>query len=674
MKSIRDVVLELVRPGPAHNQLLSPLTTYIALCGGNSPINVHMPFEHHQLLMRIQRLRYELAVGTPTEAQIAQRQAELQDMGKLLGDVLGEIPALLAELSRARCDGGKLAHVRLSLSATELSMVPFETALSPAGFPGNGAPLFLQSHTPVCITREIRRGQQLPLQWNQSPKILFVFASPPGLAPVPAEAHLSALRDAITPWVKIKDTPEENWEEIKKLLTVLPDASLQEIREHCVREHYTHVHILAHGDQFDNAGDRRFGVALCKDGDKSSWDVVDGESLAIALTYKSASGNAKFPPTVVSLATCDSGNVNSVITPGGSIAHELHAAGIPWVIASQFPLWMKASILMARELFSGLLEGIDPRWVLYTLRLKLRTDCPTTHDWASIVAYATVPPDFENQVKQFRDQQTRDKISVQLDRLDDLFGVNKPFDPTFKPGDVQIAELKSLKKSMRKTIDCWLREADDDPNQRFKVVASDRLGFSGACEKRIGIAYQLVHQSYPDDPRYSDAEKAYLDAYRMSREHYLQAVEANPTSSWPITQFLAMHAVPKAGKEELTPFEIPVQDWHFIGTRLASTEIDTPRGAYARADLVELQILGSFYNSPFDANAAKEQIKKYLKALKIRRDCDRIPVIALRRQLLRYQGYWKDKRWDDLVESALATLNDDAPGEDMANEMSTASG
>ncbi|MCK7492772.1 MAG: hypothetical protein MZW92_15495 [Comamonadaceae bacterium] len=40
---------------------------------------------------------------------------------------------------------------------------------------------------------------------------------------------------------------------------------------------------------------------------------------------------------VVSLASCNSGNVGSVAGAGASIAHALHEAGIPMVVAGQFP-------------------------------------------------------------------------------------------------------------------------------------------------------------------------------------------------------------------------------------------------------------------------------------------------------------------------------------------------
>ena len=653
MKTVHDVVLELVRPGPAHNQLLSPLTPYVALCGGGSPVSVHLPFEHQQLLTRIQRLRYEVESGPATDAQIAQRQAELHELGEILGNVLGEIPTLLAELSRVRCSGGKLAHLRLSLSASELGMVPFETALSPAGFPGNGSPLFLQSHTPITITREIRRGQALPLNWNRPPRILFAFASPPGLAPVPAEAHLRAIRDALDPWVKIRDEPQQSVEELKKLLTVLPDASLQEIREQCNRENYTHVHILAHGAPFNHGGDRHFGLALCRHDDNSLWEVVDGESLAIALTGRSTSCATQEAPSLVSLATCDSGNVGSVITPGGSIAHDLHTAGIPWVIASQFPLWMKASTLAVGELFGNLLAGADPRSVLYDLRRRLRTDCPATHDWASIVAYATLPPDFESQLTGFRDAQMRACLSVKLNRLDDLFGRREA-----APRPTDVDELDAISRDIRATLTSWCSDLTEDPALRLKPSASMRLGMWGASEKRLGIADQAASKKEKDaDKKTALKEKSRL-AYRNSRDYYCQAIEADSSSTWPLTQYLCMNAVlASSGDHGRKPFGIPSEDWWFVSTRIALSDVDTARGAYALTDLIELSLLGCFYNQSCEHQTISHQIHDYVEKINQLEHNDPIPKKALLRQLGRYQHSWPNPLWDDLVASTIEKLS-----------------
>lgn len=78
MPNIYDVRLELLRPGPAHNQFLSPLTPYIALCREEGPVSVHVPFKHRQLLSRLQRLRYATPRGT---IPLQQREEEVREMG-----------------------------------------------------------------------------------------------------------------------------------------------------------------------------------------------------------------------------------------------------------------------------------------------------------------------------------------------------------------------------------------------------------------------------------------------------------------------------------------------------------------------------------------------------------------------------------------------------------------
>ena len=107
---ITSIKLELLRSGPAHNQLLSPLTNYIALCGSDGPVTIQLPFEHRQLLMRLKRLTYPLDKNPATDEQ---RQSEVRDMGETVGRVFGQVPALLSELGTASTENGKLIHLRL---------------------------------------------------------------------------------------------------------------------------------------------------------------------------------------------------------------------------------------------------------------------------------------------------------------------------------------------------------------------------------------------------------------------------------------------------------------------------------------------------------------------------------------------------------------------------------
>lgn len=124
--------------------------------------------------------------------------------------------------------------------------------------------------------------------------------------------------------------------EIKRLMTILPNATINDIYSECSRHPYTHVHILAHGIAGSESGhEQGIGLGLADTGDRSRVKLVDGRSLANALRFRDPGNPERVSlPSMVTLASCDSGNVGSVITHGASIAHELHNAGVPFVIAS----------------------------------------------------------------------------------------------------------------------------------------------------------------------------------------------------------------------------------------------------------------------------------------------------------------------------------------------------
>src|SRR3954463_15921563 len=104
---MRTITLELLRHGPAHNQLLSPLTPYLALCENHAPVTLNVPFEHNQFLHRLSALNYEFG-DTPRADQ--QRQFQLGDTGRELGKLLASIPGLMAELNRHRDRPHEVIH------------------------------------------------------------------------------------------------------------------------------------------------------------------------------------------------------------------------------------------------------------------------------------------------------------------------------------------------------------------------------------------------------------------------------------------------------------------------------------------------------------------------------------------------------------------------------------
>lgn len=274
---MRTITLELLRHGPAHNQLLSPLNHYLALCENHPAVTLQIPMEHHELLHRLSALSYRMGAQA--------REFQLRDTARFIGDLLAGIPGLTADMNRR--DGtsedassqnsiaDRPTHLRLILSASELALLPFELAISPIGFPGAGQPLLLQSAHPVAITRETRRVVEEQLVWPTQARVLFVSASPPGLPTVPAAAHLLAIRRMLEPWIGSGEHHAESGASQSSVLgqhlTVLTEASLDAIEAACSEEAYLLEKLIRPIARVD------VGRALLASGDCSScMDMTDG--------------------------------------------------------------------------------------------------------------------------------------------------------------------------------------------------------------------------------------------------------------------------------------------------------------------------------------------------------------------------------------------------------------
>jgi hypothetical protein len=391
---------------------VSPITEYLALCGGAAPHTLRLPFEHGDLTNRLLVLRYGLGNGRDQEVL---RQSEISRLARELGGLLGSIPAFGAEISSLEVplDGG-VVHFRLVLAGNELGLVPWEIAHVPVGLPGAGLPMLLQPRVPISMTREVRGSSRRRFQWDRVPRILFATADDRDFPANTVEAHLLALRRALEPWAY----PDRAWQPTSYPIDIIELASVEKIRQRCLDQDYTHVHILAHGAPVDAQSDVRFGLRLHANDNPGKRVVATGEQLAHAV-LPSRSRKGASDPVLVSLATCDSANQTTVITPGGSIAHQLHHMGVPWVVASQFPLTVLGSVVLVEDLYNELLQGTDPRIALHRIRQHLATQFGDRHDWATLVAYASFPTDFDVQVGAFRRRAVyarRNRASILVDR------------------------------------------------------------------------------------------------------------------------------------------------------------------------------------------------------------------------------------------------------------------
>ncbi len=534
---MRTITLELLRHGPAHNQLLSPLTPYLALCENHGAETLHVPFEHNQFLHRLDALGYQLEEQS--------RLFQLRDTAAVIGEMLGKIPGLTAEANRRGQSGETLTHLRLIISASELALLPFELALSPAGCPGAGQYLLLQSETPVCLTREIRRSPEDELRWPDRPRILFAAAAPPQVGEIPVQSHLLALRKLIQPWVKYYDpaNSQKRAEAVGAHLTFLPDASVEAIEKHCATGNFTHVHILAHGIKRPEAHDYRYYVALHDARDSNRLDYVSGTRLAAALCAASEDwGRQLAKPAVVTLASCDSANVGSVAGAGSSVAHALHEAGIGMVVAGQFPLSFDGSVRLVEVLYEGLLWGEDPRTLVYDLRRRLYSQFRERHDWAALTVYASLPPRFEqelfgvqiesamrsiNAAMNYADELTR-RLSERIGKKTRQWSATAESTEVFKIANTRIEKSRQRLKALLTRI----------PDQQARIY-----GLLASSDKRQAeILYAASrHVDFGDkqEEYRSESGKLLVEA----RDYYWNSFMLDRANHWAVVQYLSLDLV-----------------------------------------------------------------------------------------------------------------------------------
>ena len=619
--NLRTVTLELVRKGPPHNQLLSQLTDYLALCGDFEAESIHLPFDHADFEERQQSLQYK--------APADERHEQLEEFSRQMGDLLGGVPGLVQALEEA---SGDMTHLRLVVTPHELSLLPFESAAVPKGVPGGAGKLLLQTDAPVTITRKVRGVPEEHVHWPSEPRVLFAWASPSRVGSVPYEAHLLALRKALHRWIDpyagtgaIEDQHAHHAGETKKYLTLLPDATVDDIRKACGETRFTHVHILAHGiPTAARASRQEIGLALSHAEDKSKVDVVQGDRLAAALRYPPSESNGGMEtPAVVTLASCDSGHVNSLITHGGSVAHELHLAGIPFVVASQFPLTIKGSVVVVEELYSRTFQAEDVRVALHHVRQRLSTTFDDTHDWASIVAYASLPSDFSKQL-------ARNQFLVAKREIDRLFKcadivVDRIEDGSAEDGEKQLDDIaKELDHYSQELI----AKGDD---------AVESVGLQASTEKRAAEVWHWMSTLATKDKDRKRYTQTSLEALERARAFYETGMRANLSNHWVTVQYLSLTRYLQAiGRVD---GEFPEGLWTTARVAAEAALDSTQDAPWAHGSLAELYLLKASVE-PDDEMARLAQL--HIDELLALVSADSFEVYSTRRQFARYVSWWGD--------------------------------
>ncbi len=524
-----SIAIELLRTGTPHNQTLSPGVTYLALCGTHPPAEFRVNLEQYKFSRYLQLLRYK------SGAEASSIQLAKEALQEIITKIFEEIPALQTEASFS--DGW--LHLRLVMTPRELAMLPFELALTPNGFQGARDKAFLLNPQRLTtITREVRQIASKSYNWPAKPRILYAWAAPE--RPVPADEHLAKLKAAILPWVcPNKDKPEPEADD-SPLLTVLTQVRLSQLRaavEEAVRQDnpYTHIHLLAHGIDIPNPDNGpRFALALHverptlkPDGTTAKTDAVDGDRLADALLV--VQDDRAYCPAVVTIAACDGGNEGTNLLPGGSLAHVLHQSGVPYVLASQFPLSMDGSVRLVDEFYPRLLHGEDPRTALYYTRKAV--DQADIHDWASLVAYARFPDDLDDQL-----QDVQLKIALEIMKAATTWADFLLRHGTGKPETYALVESRLNEAISRLET---LLKRNSNP-AKTPARSAEHYGLLGSAYKRLAEhLYQQSHREAQQDALRRQSRKA----LETARSYYQRGYDLLLTNHWTGVQYLSLTAV-----------------------------------------------------------------------------------------------------------------------------------
>jgi hypothetical protein len=261
------------------------------------------------------------------------------------------------------------------------------------------------------------------------------------------------------------------------------------------------------------------------------------------------------------------------------------------------------------------------------LRRQMRTQAAAHHDWASIVAYASFPPSFDTQLRQFRNKQAQRRLEAAFHHADRMLS---PWD-----------EKTSSRRSVRPPDDEELRRQrerlDRDRNHLESLLAgrettSTSLGLLASSEKRLAqILWRMKEAAESSFQTYREQAR---DSLIKSRRYYYEAFQKD-RQPWALVQALVLTLVLKE--------TIQCDDWE-LARILSKQELKSAerrRVAWANANLMELYLIASKTKDlKIPADEPKRQTARYTQEFIQATDDDVIELYSTRRQLLRYSGFF----------------------------------
>jgi hypothetical protein len=434
---------------------------------------------------------------------------------------------------------------------------------------------------------------------------------------IPFKEHEQSIRYAMRHW----DPGNQ--------LTVLPNPTFDIFKQTIIQatadgRPFTHIHLLAHGSLlFDHVHPANFeyGIAFY-----SSDSLEIPYKPVTAWQLREFFDSLEEVPYLVNFMICDSANFTNGLKPDRNPVQATFNAGVPVVLGSQFPLSVKGSNSITKELYKRLFLADDIRCILGDLRTKLYKEEPAgSHDWISLVSYVDLPRDYEIRLLMLKlKSQLQILNHVRSDFSDPLATAAEKTEDDFIAAKVQIVSAIS-------DLTLHLNKIEEQQGAETSFLENSSL-LGSACKRLAEVEYR---ESLVTGIATLEKQKEHLEA---SRIWYKKAADRNLSHHWSLIQYISLTTV-LCG--ELSPGE---EDYRIIAKRAAQTEIemDQARGKvplWPFGTLLELCLLTDSENTESGAGEASQYAGQLLENAASLNDKNCLQATIF--QLKRYLEWWK---------------------------------
>jgi hypothetical protein len=296
-----------------------------------------------------------------------------EDTGRQLFDALftGQVAALFAMSVGSVRGRGRRLRVRLHLNIADESIAPLARLPWELMYRQDRRGYLAMSPDTSFV-----RSIDVPIDLYEVREIkgpvtaLFVMSNPRG------DLNLKAERAAIEAALAAEASATDHADHSPLLAEFLEDATFTALGDLLYRKDYQIIHFMGHG----SLGDDGKGYLLFHDGLRS------GEALAEMLKYEPAT-------RLVTLNACDTAEQSddAGADPFDGVASALVMAGVPSVIAMQFPVADAAAIAFAARLYAEIGRGRSTDSAVDAGRQKIMQLRPGLSDWATPVLFRRDP-------------------------------------------------------------------------------------------------------------------------------------------------------------------------------------------------------------------------------------------------------------------------------------------